>query len=64
VQFHIAANILERKKQLDPTQGSPTLIQSDPLIRSVEAYREFWDAHTTYLQSLTRENTNNANVDF
>jgi transposase len=64
LSYAAVKRVLERQKQLGPKDKSPTLIQSDPLIRSVEAYREFWDAHTNYLQTLnTTENTNNANVD-
>jgi hypothetical protein len=56
--------VLERQKQLDPQDKGTALIQSDPLIRSVEAYRKFWDAHTNYMQTLTtKENSQNANVD-
>ena len=64
LSYAAVKRVLERQKQLGPEQKSPTLIQSDPLIRSVEAYRDFWDAHTNYLQTLTtKENTKNANVD-
>ena len=53
LSYAAVKRVLERQKQLGPEQKSPTLIQSDPLIRSVEAYRDFWDAHTNYLQTLT-----------
>jgi transposase len=64
LSYAAVKRVLERQKLLDPRQKSPELIQSDPLIRSVEAYRDFWDAHTNYLQTLTtKENSQNANVD-
>jgi hypothetical protein len=64
LSYAAVKRLLERQKQLDTTQKSPPLIQADPLIRSVEAYREFWDAHTNYLQTLTtKEDSQNANVD-